>query len=80
MSAGAPPGQHSDDRDALTVVIPAFNEGSSLPAVLAALRGWRVSPAIIVVDDGSTDGTAGVVQGFGDIVRCIRQRNAGVSA
>jgi glycosyltransferase involved in cell wall biosynthesis len=57
MSAGAPPGQHSDDRDALTVVIPAFNEGSSLPAVLAALRGWRVSPAIIVVDDGSTDGT-----------------------
>jgi glycosyltransferase involved in cell wall biosynthesis len=44
--------------DALTVVIPAFNEAAALPAVLDALRGWHVSPAIIVVDDGSTDETA----------------------
>jgi glycosyltransferase involved in cell wall biosynthesis len=44
--------------DALTVVIPAFNEATALPAVLEALRRWSVSPAIIVVDDGSTDDTA----------------------
>lgn len=40
------------------VVIPARNEESSLPALLASLRGQTVTPTeIVVVDDQSTDGT-----------------------
>jgi len=44
----------------LSVVIPAFNEAFRLPAVLDALRNFvdSTSTEIIVVDDGSTDGTA----------------------
>jgi dolichyl-phosphate beta-glucosyltransferase len=47
---------------ALSVVIPAFNEADRLPKTLARLREWlseRQRPyEIIVVDDGSVDGTA----------------------
>lgn len=45
--------------DSLTVIIPAFNEAQSIKAVLENVRnvcGDTVSE-IIVVDDGSTDGT-----------------------
>ena len=35
---------------------------------------------IVVVDDGSTDDTPAVVRRYGDAVRYLRQRNAGVSA
>ena len=47
---------------ALSVVIPAFNEARRIGPTLAAVRAWlesRAVPAeIIVVDDGSRDGTA----------------------
>ena len=47
---------------AISVVIPAFNEEAGIAAVIAELRRileeQQVSPEIIVIDDGSTDGTA----------------------
>ena len=51
------------------VVIPAFNEEESLPAVLAELADTRPDLDIVVVDDGSTDRTATVVRGAG--VPCV---------
>jgi dolichyl-phosphate beta-glucosyltransferase len=46
----------------LSIVIPAFNEARRLPKTLVRLHGWLAdSPhrhEIVVVDDGSTDGTA----------------------
>jgi glycosyltransferase involved in cell wall biosynthesis len=35
---------------------------------------------VIVVDDGSTDGTPEVLRGFGDAIRVVRQENAGLNA
>lgn len=67
---------------AVTVVIPAHNAAATIEAALASLHDqslprWHA----IVVDDGSTDGTAMLVEEFGDPrVRLIRQANAGVSA
>ena len=45
----------------VTIIIPAFNEESSLRAVLDSVLAADTAPfgkEIIVVDDGSTDGTA----------------------
>ncbi len=41
----------------VSVVIPAFNESESIAEVIGILRGAAAWRAIIVVDDGSTDGT-----------------------
>ncbi len=49
----------------LSIVIPAYNEAERLPATLAQLAsflsGEDYAAEIVVVDDGSTDGTAAVV-------------------
>lgn len=51
-----------------SIVIPAYNESARLPATLSSVvsciqsRGWDAE--IVVVNDGSTDGTADVVRKF----------------
>jgi dolichyl-phosphate beta-glucosyltransferase len=62
--------------ETLSIVIPAYNEERRLPAtldrILAYLERSPVPVAeILVVDDGSRDGTAGVVQAKGGIVRLV---------
>ncbi len=42
----------------ISVIIPALNEAENLPALLAALLDEPEQAEIIVVDGGSTDGTA----------------------
>jgi glycosyltransferase involved in cell wall biosynthesis len=65
----------------LTVVIPAYNAESYLSdAILSVLHQTRRAEEIIVVDDGSTDGTSEIAKGFGNNIRYIRQDNAGVIA
>jgi glycosyltransferase involved in cell wall biosynthesis len=51
------------------VVIPAYNEEATLPAVLAELRTTRPELDVVVVDDGSTDATAAVARSAG--VPCV---------
>lgn len=46
----------------LLVVVPAWNEQESLPAVLAELDVALPDADVLVVNDGSTDGTADVVR------------------
>ena len=47
------------------VFIPAWNEEQNLPAVLEALHGRLPEADVLVVDDGSTDGTADVARAHG---------------
>jgi len=42
----------------VVVVIPAYQAAATLPAVLVGLRDALPEAALLVVDDGSTDGTA----------------------
>lgn len=68
--------------DDITVVIPCFNYGHFLlEAVTSALAQDGGEPAIIVIDDGSTDpSTHAVLAELPDRVRLVRQENAGVAA
>ena len=61
----------------LSIVIPAYNEERRLPATLDRILAYAErSPVpvreILVVDDGSRDGTAALVEARGGIVRLVR--------
>jgi len=45
----------------LSIIVPVYNECATVRAVLDTLRTLPGPPEIIVVDDGSTDGTAGIL-------------------
>lgn len=66
----------------VSAVIPTYNRRRSIErAVDSVLAQTQPPDEVIVVDDGSTDGTAELlVARYGDRVRVLRQRNAGVSA
>jgi poly-beta-1,6-N-acetyl-D-glucosamine synthase len=50
----------------VTVIVPAFNESATLAETIGSLRAQTVPPEeIIVVDDGSTDGTGDVARALG---------------
>ncbi|MBI5067116.1 MAG: glycosyltransferase family 2 protein [Deltaproteobacteria bacterium] len=64
----------------VTVVVPAYNEGRTIRLALETLlESEGVDLEVVVVDDGSTDGTADLVQDLHDQgrIRLLRQANAG---
>jgi glycosyltransferase involved in cell wall biosynthesis len=59
------------------VVLPCLNEAAALPWVLGRIpAGYRV----IVADNGSTDGSAGVAAGWGATVVSVPERGFGAAA
>ena len=72
--------EKNDDGPLVSVVIPAYNCAQYLGRAISSALG-QTYPNIecIVVDDGSTDETAGVIKSFGTRIRSIRQANAGAS-
>jgi cellulose synthase/poly-beta-1,6-N-acetylglucosamine synthase-like glycosyltransferase len=66
----------------VSILVPAFNEAEVIAKALSSLSGGDYpSHEVIVVDDGSTDGTGELVEGLGlPGVRLVRQPNSGKAA
>lgn len=61
---------------AISIIIPTYNRLWSLPRAINSSRLNKHKVEIIVVDDGSTDGTWEWLQSQTDII-CIKQQNLG---
>ncbi len=46
------------------VIIPTYNEKENIEAIIRAVFGLPVAFDILIIDDGSPDGTAGIVKGL----------------
>ena len=71
-----PDGKATDAR--VSVIVPARDEAARLPPLLASLRAQTLQPhEVLVVDDGSTDGTGDVALASGAVVVTAEEPPAG---
>ena len=67
----------------VSLLVPAYNEASTIGEVLDRIAALDLETQVVVVDDGSTDGTSEIVEsrmGERDDVVLIRQQNRGKGA
>jgi glycosyltransferase involved in cell wall biosynthesis len=65
----------------VSVVIPTFNRAATIVRAVESVLQQAYRPLeLIVVDDGSTDGTPEVLKTYGNAVVYVRQDNAGPAA
>lgn len=65
----------------VTVLVPAYNESACITNTVRSLALSDHPIEVLVIDDGSTDGTSEIVEALGlPEVRVIRQENAGKPA
>ncbi|MGW7084054.1 glycosyltransferase [Streptomyces sp. NPDC054871] len=70
-----------DITEPVSVLVPAYNEAKCIEATVRSLMTSDHPIEIIVIDDGSSDGTALIVEGLRlPNVRVVRQQNAGKPA
>lgn len=65
----------------ISVIVPTYNCAQYLPEALDSILAQQYpNLEIIVVDDGSSDGSAEIAESYGSPVRVIRQQNKGPAA
>ncbi|MDQ3280427.1 MAG: glycosyltransferase [Acidobacteriota bacterium] len=65
----------------VSVVIPVYNgERFVAQAIDSVLAQTMTNHEVVVVNDGSTDGTAGLLASYGDRIRVHHQKNGGVAS
>jgi glycosyltransferase involved in cell wall biosynthesis len=68
----------------VSFLIPAYNEAATIESVLEAVAALGLDHEFVVVDDGSADDTAAIVERYSEahpgVVKLIRQANRGKGA
>jgi GT2 family glycosyltransferase len=76
-SAAAP---EPEARPLVSVILPTYNRCQWLPQAIESVLGQTYAPLeLIVVDDGSTDGTRDLLKSYGSGIQVLHQANTGVS-
>lgn len=76
-----PPRMAAGERELVSVIVPAYNRAATIGDTLASItsqEGWPFE--VIVVDDGSTDGTAEIARRHVPKVQVVEQSNQRRSA
>ena len=72
---------HTLEEPFVSVIMPAYNSRAYLAeSIQSVLDQDYEALELIIVDDGSTDGTADLARQFGERVRVIEQQNSGPAA
>lgn len=69
-----------DNDHKTAIIIPAYNEEERVGAVLDVVTKTPLADEIIVVDDGSTDGTAEIIKRYLGVKLVSRESNGGKGA
>jgi glycosyltransferase involved in cell wall biosynthesis len=69
------PGPAYDTR--VTFIVPVYNEAATIAEVLARIAELPIDARVVVVDDGSTDGSAAVAEAMLASGRVVRKENGG---
>jgi glycosyltransferase involved in cell wall biosynthesis len=64
----------------LSVVMPCFNERETIETVVGRVLASPYTEEVVIVDDGSTDGTRDVLQSRSGVTVIFHERNAGKGA
>lgn len=65
----------------VSVIIPVFNAARTIEQAIDSVRAQTFTDfEIIVVDDGSTDGSMEIIRRYGGAVKLLQQQNRGPSA
>lgn len=67
----------------VSVIIPAYNEIKTVEEIVRRVQATGIPEEIVIVDDGSTDGTRDVLKqldGIGNVRVILRERNQGKGA
>lgn len=67
----------------VSVIVPVYNEAAHIDELLAAIHASPVKKEIIIVDDGSTDGTREKLRALslaGDVTVVFHEKNCGKGA
>lgn len=61
----------------VSILVPALNEQDTIAEVVDRLLALPISKQVVVVDDGSTDGTAAVLKGYEDRILVLTNEKPG---